>query len=171
MKFLQSAYFGRNSRASVVLPTPFGPAMIKRSMRLPILPNLSTFVTLHCGHVKARGRRERVIPPGRERMHGTWSKARSDSLRSLGRSDSETVCDGLLGLRWCHRIDISSRRDAGSAGIGFRTTRGPAASERILRESFSGRLPARVFKESLLLFAGQELVVARDRVEQDPVPT
>src|SRR5712664_2798128 len=33
-------------------------------------------------------------------------------------------------------------------------------------ESFSGCLLTQVFEESLLLFAGQELVVARDRVEQ-----
>jgi hypothetical protein len=36
--------------------------MIKRSMRLPILPNLSTFVTLHCGHVITW---RRVFPVGK----------------------------------------------------------------------------------------------------------
>ena len=45
-----------------VLPAPFGPAMIKRSMRLPILPNLSTFVMLHCGHVNTW---RRVFPVGK----------------------------------------------------------------------------------------------------------
>ena len=29
MKFLQSAYFGRNVRANVVLPTPFGPLLCR----------------------------------------------------------------------------------------------------------------------------------------------
>jgi hypothetical protein len=37
---------------------------------------------------------------------------------------------------------------------------GPAAEERLRGESFSGRLLTQVFEESLLLFAGQELVVA-----------
>lgn len=56
-------------------------------------------------------------------------------FRSRGRSDSETVCDGLLDSTSCHMIDTSSRHDAGSAGADFRTTRDPAASGRLLRES------------------------------------
>jgi hypothetical protein len=60
----------------------------------------------------------------------------------------------------CHTIDTSNHRDAGSAGADFRTTRGPAARERLPGESFSGRLLTQVFEERLLLFAGQELVVA-----------
>ena len=42
-----------------------------------------------------------------------------------------------------------------------------AASERLWGESFLGRLLTQVFEERLLLFAGQEFVVAGDRVEQD----
>ena len=45
-----------------ILPTRFGPKMTKRAMRLPILPNLSTFGTLHCGHVNTWGR---VLPVGK----------------------------------------------------------------------------------------------------------
>ena len=45
-----------------------------------------------------------------------------------------------------HRFDTSSRRDAGSAGADFRTTRDPAASGRLLVESFSGRLLTQVFE-------------------------
>jgi hypothetical protein len=40
------------------------------------------------------------------------------------------------------------------------TTRGLAARERLWDESFSGRLLTQVFEESVLLFAGQEIVVA-----------
>jgi hypothetical protein len=57
-------------------------------------------------------------------------------------------------------IDTSSRRDAVSAGADFRMTRDPAARERLWSKSFSGRLLTEVFEESLLLFAGQEPVVA-----------
>ena len=57
-------------------------------------------------------------------------------------------------------IDTSSRRDAGSAGADSRTTKGPAARKRLWGESFSGRLLTKVFEESLLLFAGQEPVIA-----------
>jgi hypothetical protein len=59
----------------------------------------------------------------------------------------------------CRRIDTSNRHDARSAGAGFRTTRGPAARERLWGETFSRRLFTQVFEENLLLFAGQELVV------------
>ena len=64
-------------------------------------------------------------------------------------------------------IDTSSHRDAGSAGADRRMTRGPAAREWRWGESLSGCLLTQVFEESLLLFAGQEPVVAGDRVEQN----
>ena len=57
-------------------------------------------------------------------------------------------------------IDTSSHRDAGSTGADFRITRDQVASERHGGESISGRRLTEVFEESLLLFAGQELVVA-----------
>src|ERR1035437_3676217 len=78
-----------------------------------------------------------------------------------------TPCGAPQASTSCHRIDTSSRRDSGLPGANFRTTRGPVASQRLLRESFSGGLLAQVFEESLLLFAGQELVVTGNRVEQD----
>src|ERR1035441_7259699 len=43
-------------------------------------------------------------------------------------------------------IDTSSRRDAGSAGAGFRTAWDPAAGGRLLGESFSARLLPQVFE-------------------------
>ena len=46
-------------------------------------------------------------------------------------------------------IDTSSRPDAGSADTDFRTTRDQAVSEWLWGESFSGRLLAQVFEESL----------------------
>src|ERR1019366_2377903 len=98
---------------------------------------------------------------------GMPSTAQSSSPRSLPLNDYGTPCGVPQGSTSSHMIDTSSRRDAGSVRADSRTTRGPAARERLWGESFSGRLLAQVFEESLLLFAGQELVVSGDRVEQD----
>ena len=57
-------------------------------------------------------------------------------------------------------IDTSSHRDGGSAGADFHTIRDLGAEGRLWGESFSGRLFSQGFEESLLLLAGQELVVA-----------
>src|SRR5271169_5038154 len=93
--------------------------------------------------------------------------ARSSFAPNRRRSGCEIVCGGLPGSPSCRTIGTSSRRDAGFADADFRTTRGPAARERLWGESFSGCLFMQVFEEGLLLFARQELVVARDRVEKD----
>src|SRR5208283_437066 len=91
---------------------------------------------------------------------GMPRRARSSSPRSRLPNGCGTACGAPQHSSSRHTIDTSNHRDAGSAGADFRTTRGPAARERLWGESFSGRLLAQVFEESLLLFAGQELVIA-----------
>ena len=96
--------------------------------------------------------------------HALWRGMRCKASSSFPRSrlptGYETFDGALPRSTWCHTIDTASRPDAGSAGADSRTTRDPAARERLWGESFSGRLLTEVFEERLPLFAGQELVVA-----------
>jgi len=77
------------------------------------------------------------------------------------RSGCDTVCGGPRGATSRRRIDTSSCRDAGSAGADFRTTRDPAAGERLWGDLFSGRLLTQVLKESLLQLVPMRFVCAR----------
>ena len=62
-------------------------------------------------------------------------------------------------------IDTSSRRDARSADVDFRTPRDQVAGEAFWQGNRSRCFLTQVFEEGLLLFAGQELVVAGDGAE------
>src|ERR1035438_931216 len=101
------------------------------------------------------------------RWRGKQRTLLSGSPLNRRRIGCETVGGELQDSKSCRRIDTSNRLDARSPGAGFRTTKDPAVSVQIWGESFLGRLLTQVFKENLPLFAWQELVVARERVEQD----
>src|ERR1019366_5676918 len=62
---------------------------------------------------------------------GMPSTAQSSSPRSLPLNDYGTPCGAPQGSTSSHMIDTSSRRDAGSVRADSRTTRGPAARERL----------------------------------------
>ena len=86
--------------------------------------------------------------------------ARSSSPLNRIPNGCGTLCGAPPDSTSCRMTDTSSHRVAGSAGVDFRTTRGPAASERFSSESFSGRFHTQVFEERLLLLTRQEPVIA-----------
>ena len=94
-------------------------------------------------------------------------------MHSVIKFSSESDPEWLRNFLWCtsrstscHRIDISNRCGAVSAGGGSRAIQDPAERERLSYESSQDAFWLRFSRNACCYSPGQELVITGDRVQQ-----